>query len=158
MSQHTAVVEWHRGEVPFTHDRYSRVHAWSFDGGIEIRASASPSVVPVPLSDPAAVDPEEAFVAALSSCHMLWFLALAAKARVTVDAYRDAPIGTMMRMEDGRQVLGRIVLRPKVTLAEPTEEETLRRLHADAHHQCFLANALKVDLEIAPEPVAIRKT
>jgi organic hydroperoxide reductase OsmC/OhrA len=155
MTEHTASVRWDRGNLPFTHDRYSRVHEWSFDGGATVRASASPHVVPVPLSDPAPVDPEEAFVAALSSCHMLWFLALAAKRGVVVDAYEDEAVGTMLPLGDGRQVLGRIVLRPRIRLGSPTSAEQLDRLHREAHHQCFLANALSAELKVEPRPIEL---
>lgn len=152
MSEHLASVKWVRGDVPFKHDRYSRVHQWSFDGGLTLRASASPHLVPVPLSDPAAVDPEEAFVAALSSCHMLWFLALAAKRGVVVDAYEDEAVGTMLPLGDGRLVLGKIVLRPRVRLESPASADQLDRLHQEAHHQCFLANALRAELTVEPRP------
>jgi organic hydroperoxide reductase OsmC/OhrA len=144
VSEHTASVKWERGDVPFRHDRYSRVHQWSFDGGVTLRASASPLV--------AAVDPEEAFVAALSSCHMLWFLALAAKQRVVIDAYEDEAVGTMLPVGDGRQVLGKIVLRPRVRLGSSASAEQLDRLHQEAHHQCFLANALRAELTVEPRP------
>jgi organic hydroperoxide reductase OsmC/OhrA len=150
MSEHTATVRWNRGTLPFAANRYSRVHEWSFDGGAKIRASASPAIVHVPLSDPAAIDPEEAFVASLSSCHMLWFLSLAAKKGVTVDAYEDDPRGSLLPLPDGRFVLGKIRLCPKVTLGARVSREQLDELHDEAHHQCFLANALRVELEISP--------
>ena len=104
MSIHTASVVWERPETAkFVDNRYSRAHRWEFDGGAAVSASSSPAVVPVPLSDPAGVDPEEAFVASLSSCHMLWFLFFAAKGGFVVDAYRDAAVGHMEKTSDGSQ-------------------------------------------------------
>ena len=152
MSEHTAKVTWERRGARFVDNRYSRVHAWSFDGGLEVRASSSPHVVRPPLSDPAAVDPEEGFVAALSSCHMLWFLSLAAERGFVVDAYEDDAVGTMRRLEDGRQALGRIVLRPRIVFGgdKPCSAEELAALHEEAHHQCFLANAVSAELVVEP--------
>ena len=104
MATHHASVIWERpGNAAFTDNRYSRAHRWEFDGGAVVRASSSPAVVPVPLSDAAGVDPEEAFVASLSSCHMLWFLFFAAKAGLVVDSYRDAAEGHMEKTADGSQ-------------------------------------------------------
>lgn len=153
MGIHTAKVTWTRGDAPFVKNHYSRVHEWSFDGGVTLRASASPSVVRPPLSDPAAVDPEEAFLAALSSCHMLWFLDLAAARGLLVEAYEDEPEGRLVPLARGRHVLGEIRLRPKVTLAAPAAEADLAALHREAHERCFLANALRDAIEIVPRPV-----
>jgi organic hydroperoxide reductase OsmC/OhrA len=151
MSEHRATVCWERGDAPFTDNRYSRAHKWSFDGGAVVRASSSPHVVPTPLSDPTAVDPEEAFVAALSSCHMLWFLSIAAERRFVVDSYDDQASGTLGRLADGRSALTRIVLRPNVRFAgrAPTAEE-LAALHGDAHHRCFLANVVSAEMVVEP--------
>lgn len=99
MAQHSATITWLRGEQPFLDNRYSRAHRWQFDGGLEVPASSSPDVVPQPMSDASAVDPEEAFVASLSSCHMLWFLSLAAKQGFQVDSYKDEAQGTLARNE-----------------------------------------------------------
>jgi len=153
LSKHTANIRWERRTLPFEQNRYSRVHEWAFDGGMKLRASSSPGVVPAPLSDPAAVDPEEAFLASLSSCHMLWFLSLAAAKGITVDAYEDEAEGTLVPLGDGRRALGNIRLHPKVTLGSQASPEQIERLHREAHHQCFLANALRADLEVSPEPV-----
>jgi organic hydroperoxide reductase OsmC/OhrA len=150
MSEHQACVRWSRGEQPFTDIQYSRTHAWSFDGGATVLASASPANVRVPLSDPALVDPEEGFVAALASCHMLVFLHLAALRGLVVDAYEDRASGYLLPMEDGRLVLGKVVLRPAVTLASPANGEMLRSLHEEAHHGCFLANAVRCEMVILP--------
>ena len=152
MSEHKANVKWERRAAQFVDGRYSRVHAWRFDGGAEVRASASPEIVRAPMSDRAAVDPEEAFVAALASCHMLWFLSIAAEKGFVVDTYEDDAAGFMRPLADGRQALGRIVLRPAVrfTDAKACSREELAQLHAMAHHQCFLANALSAELVVEP--------
>src|SRR5512147_586110 len=102
MSLYTAVIAWERSGAVFTDNRYSRGHRWNFDGGVEVPASASPHVVPLPLSVAAAVDPEEAFVAALASCHMLWFLSIAARQGIVVERYRDEAIGVMAKNAQGR--------------------------------------------------------
>ena len=115
--KHVATIEWQRGGAAFTDRRYPRVHRWRFDGGAEVAASSSPHVVPVPLSDPTAVDPEEAFVAALASCHMLWFLSIAAELGYTVERYVDAAEGTMARDADGRMAMTVVTLRPRTAFA-----------------------------------------
>lgn len=112
MSEYRAEVMWQRGEQDFLDNRYSRRHVWRFDGGTELVASSSPQVVPEPFSDALAVDPEEAFVASLSSCHMLWFLHLAAKAGYCVDSYRDEAVGVMEKNAAGRVAITRVTLRP----------------------------------------------
>lgn len=151
MSRHTARITWTRNKdrESFVGGDYSRAHSWWFDGGLTVPASASPHIVPVPRSDPAAVDPEEAFVAALSSCHMLWFLSLAAERGFVVDAYEDDAEGTLGRMADGGGrgdgnvggglAITRVVLRPRVTFGgdvRPTDDE-VARLHEGAHRACF---------------------
>src|SRR5689334_1154201 len=117
MSQHKASILWTRGEQGFVDNRYTRAHQWSFDGGLTIPASPSPSVVPLPYSNPAAIDPEEAFVASLSSCHMLWFLSLAAKKKFCVDSYQDEAVGEMKKNERGEFFIATVVLRPKVVFS-----------------------------------------
>ncbi len=154
MSEHRSIVSWTRDGAAFTDLRYSRRHEWRFDGGAVVRASASPHVVPPPCSDPAAVDPEEAFVAAIASCHMLTFLWLAAKRGYVVDAYSDDAVGRMAPNAAGREAVARVILRPVIRFAgdrRPTGDE-LRRLHHEAHEQCFIANS--VTTEIAVEPPA----
>lgn len=143
-------MRWTRGEQPFTDIRYTRTHAWSFDGGATLLASASPANVRLPFSDPALVDPEEAFVAALASCHMLVFLHLAALRGLVVDAYEDQASGYLVPMEDGRLVLGKVVLRPAVTLSSQASTELLASLHDEAHHGCYLANAVRSEMVILP--------
>ncbi|HMO66237.1 MAG TPA: OsmC family protein [Verrucomicrobiota bacterium] len=156
MSTHLAEVSWSRGEQPFTDLRYHRGHRWRFDGGAEVAASASPHVVPVPLSDPAAVDPEEAFVASLASCHLLWFLHLAAQAGFRVDAYADRAEGVLGPDAAGRPAMRRVTLRPAVPFSGaklPTEAEHAA-LHHAAHDRCFIANSVKT--EVICEPVMKR--
>jgi len=154
MSHYTATVLWTRqpSEV-FKDNRYSRAHVWSFDGGITVTASSAPSVVPLPLSKPDAVDPEEAFVASLSSCHMLFFLFHAAKFGAVVDRYEDAAVGTLAKNEQGRQWMNRVELKPKVTWGEgktPSAAE-LEALHHKAHEDCYLANSVKTEVVVVPE-------
>lgn len=144
MAAHRAIVEWKRGDQPFVDKRYSRAHLWTFDGGEVVRGSSSPSGVPVPLSDPTAVDPEEAMVASVSSCHMLWFLALAAHADLVVDSYRDAASGELDRNEAGRKYLARITLRPVTAFSgrQPDQAE-LDALHYEAHERREMANSVR---------------
>ncbi|MGF6226693.1 organic hydroperoxide reductase OsmC/OhrA [Inquilinus ginsengisoli] len=150
MSQYQATVLWQRPpDVAFTDGRYSRAHLWRFDGGVEVPASASPHVVPPPFSAPEGVDPEEAYIAALSSCHMLTFLSIAAKRRFAVDGYSDAVEGMMEKNADGRIAVTRAVLNPRVTYAGPAPDRaTEEAMHHAAHEQCFLANSVKTEIEI----------
>jgi len=141
---HTATIAWRRGEGDFHKGRYSRAHSWRFDGGIAVPASASPSVVPLPLSSAEAVDPEEAFVAAIASCHMLTFLDLARRAGFVVDAYEDEAIGTLAKNERGQRWVSEVVLRPRINFGgdrQPAPAE-LERLHHEAHDACFIANSV----------------
>jgi organic hydroperoxide reductase OsmC/OhrA len=114
MPEYSAEVIWQRGEAAFTDNRYSRAHRWRFDGGLEIPASSSPHSVPLPLSDAAAIDPEEAFIAALSSCHMLWFLAIAGKRKFRIDRYHDRATGVMAKNAAGKWWVSVVTLRPEV--------------------------------------------
>ncbi len=148
MSTYSATTRWSRNAAVFTDNRYSRAHVWEFDGGARVPASSSPQVLPPPLSDPAGVDPEEAFVASLSSCHLLWFLAIAAKRGYVVDGYVDAAEGVMAKNAEGRLAMTRVTLRPRVTYAgdnAPSADET-RALHHAAHQQCFIANSVKTEV------------
>jgi len=148
MAEHLATIEW-RSDGGFREGRYSRAHSWRFDGGAVVPASASPHVVPEPMSDPAGVDPEEALVASASSCHMLWFLHVARDAGLDVAAYRDEARGTMGRDERGRMAVTRIVLRPEIEFAgEAPDPETLARLHHEAHERCFIANSLRTEIVV----------
>jgi len=152
MSTYTAEVRWSRGEQKFTDNRYSRAHVWKFDGGIEVPASSSPHVVPLPLSNANAVDPEEAFVASLSSCHLLWFLSLAAKQGYLVDSYVDAPLGVMERNAAGKLAITKVTLRPLVVFsgAKQPDRAALDALHHAAHEECFLAASVKTGIAIEP--------
>ena len=153
MAHHTATIVWQRDAQAFTDHRYSRRHSWHFDGGAQVPASSSPHVVRLPFSDPAAVDPEEAFVAALSSCHMLWFLDLAARGGWVVDNYRDAATGLMARNSQGRMAMTQVTLHPAVQFGgdrQPSRAE-LEQLHHAAHAECYIANS--VTTEVLCEPL-----
>lgn len=149
MSKHTARISWRRESAEFIDLRYSRVHRWSFDGGASVEASASPDNVPEPYSVPEAVDPEEALVAAASSCHMLWFLSRAAKAGLIVDSYVDDASGIIEENPEGRRAFSRISLRPEITFsgASPSAED-LKALHEAAHDNCFIANSLRCEVVV----------
>lgn len=154
MSPYTAEVLWVRepGQAFLDH-RYSRRHLWRFDGGAQVVGSSSPHSVPLPMSDASAVDPEEAFVAALASCHMLWFLALAAKHGFMVDRYADAAVGVMEKNAEGRMAITRVTLRPDVAFSgdrRPTHVQ-VEQLHHEAHKACYIANSVKS--EVVCEPV-----
>lgn len=154
MSAHVCTVSWQRGGALFHDCRYSRAHTWQFDGGQVVPASASPHVVPAPFSDPAGVDPEEAFVAAASSCHMLTFLWLAAGRGLVVESYADAAAGHMGPNAQGREAVTTIVLRPQVRFAPPRtpDAEELRALHHEAHALCFIANSITSEVRVEPVP------
>lgn len=148
MSHYIAKVIWKRGEQGFADNRYSRGHVWEFDGGARVPASSSPDVVPAPMSVEANVDPEEAFVASLSSCHMLFFLYLAAKQGFIIDEYVDDAVGTMEKNTEGAMAMTRVQLRPSIVYSgdrTPTREE-LEDLHHRAHGLCFIANSVKSEV------------
>jgi organic hydroperoxide reductase OsmC/OhrA len=150
--EYQASIHWSRGAAVFTDNRYSRAHTWRFDGGIEVPASSSPQVVRVPLSAEHAVDPEEALVAALSSCHMLWFLSLAAAGGLRVDEYSDQATGVMGKNAAGRTAIVRVTLHPRVTFSgerQPARAE-LDALHVRAHEECFIANSVTTDVRCEP--------
>ncbi len=152
MGQHTAQVLWHRGDQNFLDNRYSRKHLIRFDGGMEIVGSSSPHVVPLPLSESAAVDPEEAFVAALSSCHMLWFLSIAAQHRYRIDSYVDAAVGQMGKNSDGKVAMTHVTLKPDVRFSGdrlPTPEQ-IEHMHHEAHEACYIANSVKTIVNCEP--------
>ena len=153
MANYTAEIRWSRGDQDFTGNRYSRHHRLIFDGGVEIAGSSSPHVVPLPMSDASAVDPEELFVAALSSCHMLWFLSMAVEGGFCVDDYRDAATGFMARNSNRKMAMAVVTLRPEVQFSGghlPTSAQ-IRQMHHDAHEACFIANS--VTTEVRCEPV-----
>lgn len=152
MAEYKATIHWECGNQSFTENRYSRAHTWVFDGGVRVPASSSPDVVPLPYSDANAVDPEEAFVASLSSCHMLWFLSIAAKRGFCVDSYADAAIGVLEKDGSGRMAMTRVTLRPKAIFSGarvPTETELLA-MHHKAHEECFIANSVKTEVRCEP--------
>jgi organic hydroperoxide reductase OsmC/OhrA len=146
MAEHRATIEW-TSDGEFASNRYSRGHTLRFDGGAVVRGSSSPQVVPLPMSDPAGVDPEEALVASASACHMLWFLSLAQGEGFDILSYRDDAVGTMGRDKRGRMAITRITLLPEVAFAgrQPTQPE-LDRLHHEAHERCFIANSLRTEI------------
>jgi organic hydroperoxide reductase OsmC/OhrA len=150
MSRHTATISWRGKDEEFVRGRYSREHTWTFDGGIVVPASPSPSVVRPPFSNSAAVDPEEAFVAAISSCHMLVFLHLASQQGLDITAYDDEAVGEMTTNERGAMWVSTVVLSPRIQYRGervPTDEQ-VRKLHEDAHHDCFIANSIKTTVRI----------
>jgi organic hydroperoxide reductase OsmC/OhrA len=150
MTQYFATITWARLDARFTDNRYSRIHQWEFDGGVTVPASSSPHVVPVPYSDPANVDPEEAFVAALSSCHMLWFLSIAAKQGFVVDTYTDNAQGFMDKNEVNQLVMTKIILAPDIVFSGPKcpSQADVDSLHHEAHKNCYLANSVKTEITI----------
>ena len=156
MSRHGAEIAW-TSDGDFSSGRYSRAHEWRFDGGQTVRGSSSPDVVRVPMSDPFGVDPEEALVAAASSCHMLWFLDFARRAGFDVASYRDSAEGEMGKGADGRVMITRITLRPVIAFAgrQPDEAE-LADLHHRAHDACFIANSLSTDI-VVEAPAAVER-
>ena len=150
MSEHRAHIRWRHEGGSFTKRQYSRVHSWSFDGGVTVPASAAPSGVPAPYADPANVDPEEAFVAAISSCHMLSFLFLAAKQGLEVRSYEDAAVGWMTPNERGVPWVSRVELRPRVEYADGSvpAAEVEAELHHRAHDGCYIANSVRTEITV----------
>jgi organic hydroperoxide reductase OsmC/OhrA len=153
MEHHGASLVWQRAQGEgFTNQRYSRRHTLHFDGGAVLPASSSPSIVPLPMSDAAAVDPEEMFVASLASCHLLWFLSIAAGRGWVVDQYHDDAFGTLARDASGRMMMTEVTLRPLVTFAGERQPDAteLNALHHQAHEQCFIANSVKTQVRCQP--------
>jgi organic hydroperoxide reductase OsmC/OhrA len=146
MSEHRASISWSRETPDFSYDSYSRDHKWTFEEGVEIRASAAPDF----LGTPALVDPEEAFVASVASCHMLTFLAIAARKRLKVDEYRDHAVGTLEKNAQGRLAITRVVLKPRVSFggSESPSEGDLLRIHQLAHENCFIANSVRASVVV----------
>jgi organic hydroperoxide reductase OsmC/OhrA len=150
MSEYKVTIEWHRKGEDFLKGKYSREHTWVFDGGVTVPASSSPAVVPVPYANPACVDPEEAFVASVSSCHMLTFVYLAGKQLFQVDSYRDEAVGVMTKNVAGVPWMSLVTLHPKISYSGeklPTAEEE-KQLHHLAHEQCYIANSIKTDVRV----------
>jgi len=154
--EYTAEVIWTREGAVFTDNRYSRGHVWRFDGGVEVPASSSPLSVKLPLSRADAVDPEEALVAAVASCHMLFFLGFAAKAGFVVDKYEDSALGVMTKNEQGKLFVSKITLRPAISFSgpKPPSAQELDALHHHAHEECYVANSVRAEVVVvARQPV-----
>ena len=145
MSEHRASVAWERTTEDFSYEAYSRNHTWTFENGLEVAASAAPGF----RGDPSRVDPEAAFVAALSSCHMLTFLAIAARKRLVVDDYHHA-VGYLEKDEGGKLAITRVILRPQVTFREPPAPAVVERMHHTSHEECFLARSVKTEVRVEP--------
>ncbi len=145
MTQHHATIEWQRGTADFTYEAYSRDHGWSFPGGIEVAASAAPAFK----GSPDRLDPEEAFVAAIASCHMLTFLALAARKNIVVERYQDHAVGVLEKNDDGRLAITKVTLRPQLSFGgDPPAAEELNRLHQQSHQGCFIANSVQTTITV----------
>jgi len=150
MSTYTATVRWSRnGDEGFAKGGYSRAHEWVFDGGAVVPASASPDNVPPGTADEAGVDPEEAFIASLSSCHMLFFIDYARRDGFVVDSYVDEAIGVMEKDAEGKIAVTRVTLRPRVAFSgTPPSAEQIDRLHHRSHEDCFIANSVKTEIRV----------
>ena len=150
MSTYTATIRWSRtGEGDFTKGQYSRAHEWAFDGGLTVPASPSPHIVPAPWNDPNGVDPEEAFVASLSSCHMLFFLDFARRAGFVVDSYVDEAEGELAKGADGNMAMTRVTLRPRIAWdGDAPDTAVLADLHHKAHEACFIANSVTTEVRV----------
>lgn len=146
MSEHRVTVSWERTTDDFEYDTYSRSHTWEFENGHVVPASSAPDF----LGSKDRVDPEEAFVAALSSCHMLTFLAIAAKKRLVVDDYVDSAVGFLEKNDDGKLAMTRVILRPAVKFSEPPAPEVIEKMHHKAHENCFIALSVKTDVTVEP--------
>jgi organic hydroperoxide reductase OsmC/OhrA len=151
MVPYNVKVSWRKKiDEAFVDHKYSRSHTWTFDGGIELVASSSPHVVPLPMSNESAVDPEEAFIASLSSCHMLWFLSIAAEKNYIVESYEDDAEGVLGKNEEGKLAMIRATLNPKVTFGDEHNPSRYQvdELHRLAHEKCFIANSVKTKITI----------
>ena len=150
MSSHTATIRWQNTGPDFLQRRYSREHTWHFDGGAVVPGSASPHIAPAPWSNAASVDPEEAFIASVSSCHLLWFLHIALDAGFEPASYEDHAEGVMTKNERGKLWISRVTLRPQIVwkgTKRPSTED-LKHLHHIAHEECFIANSIKTEVVI----------
>ena len=150
--QYTSKILWERNGANFSDNRYSRKHVWRFDGGIEVPASSSQQVVRVPLSDAAAVDPEEAFIASLASCHMLWLLDIAARAGFIIDTYVDDAVGILAKNSAGKLAMTTVTLKPNVIFSgdKLPSREDIERMHHKAHDECFIATSVKSEVRCEP--------
>ena len=150
MSTYTATIRWVRSDdADFAKGHYTRAHQWAFDGGVNVPASASPHIVPAPWSDPAGVDPEEAFIASLASCHMLFFVDFARRGGFVVDSYTDEAEGFLEKRADGKMAMTRVTLRPRIAWSGTTPDEAaIADLHHRAHEACFIANSVNTEVTI----------
>jgi organic hydroperoxide reductase OsmC/OhrA len=150
VSTYTSTIRWSRdGAEGFAKGQFSRAHQWAFDGGAVVPASASPHIVPAPWSDAAGVDPEEAFVASLASCHMLFFVDFARRAGLVIDNYVDEAEGVLEKRADGKMWMARVILHPRITWSsDPPDEAALADLHHRAHEACFIANSVTTEVTI----------
>ncbi|HEY4370869.1 MAG TPA: OsmC family protein [Burkholderiales bacterium] len=150
----TASIAWQRGDARFTDKRYSRAHTWTFDGGAVVAASSSPHSVPLPYSDPRGVDPEEALVAALASCHMLFFVGACARDGWVLDSYADEPVAAMSKNAAGKAYISRIVLRPRLVFSGENQPSPAQvaALHHWSHEECYIANSIRAEVVIEPRP------
>jgi len=147
MSEHRCRIEWSRGDREYTYDTYSRDHAWKFECGQEVAASSAPDF----LGNPDRVDPEEALVAAISSCHMLTFLAIAARKKLVVESYEDDAVGTMEKNEDGKLAITKVVLRPRIAWGgDAPGAAAIDKMHHQSHEHCFIANSVKTEVVVEP--------
>ena len=149
MSEHKVSLTWKRGDKPFEYQKYSRDHTWKFDGGHEMQASAAPAY----LGNPQLVDPEEAFVGSLSSCHMLTFLAIACKKKFVLDEYSDDAVGYMEKNAEGKLAITRVILRQRLKFSgdnQPTPKD-IEEMNHGAHDQCFIANSVKTEVKVEPQ-------
>ena len=152
MSNYRATILWHRNNDYFLENEYSRGHTWQFSGGTEVLASASQHIVPVPWSKPSQVDPEEAFVASLASCHMLFFLSFASKQGYLVETYTDKAVGTLGRDNQGKMSMTEVCLHPRIEFGghKTPDSGVIESLHHAAHEHCFIANSVKTAVRILP--------
>lgn len=151
MFKYLAKINWVRSsDENYIDNKYSRRHSWSFDGGVTVQASSSPHIVPLPYSVEANVDPEEAFVASLSSCHMLFFLSIAAKRRYVIDTYLDDAVGIMDNDSNGKMSMTKVTLHPKIIFSGEKKPilKQIENMHHQSHEQCFIANSVKADIVI----------
>ena len=147
MGKHTAIVRWSRGDGDFAANKHSRAHEWEFDGGLKVPASASPDIVPLPYSVAENVDPEEAFVASISSCHMLFYLHKSRDAGFVVNSYEDEAVGVLEKNASGRLAITRVTLNPVVSYeGQVPSADQIEALHHEAHELCFIANSTMTEI------------
>ena len=146
-----ATIDWKKlPNEAFTDGKYHRTHTWTFDGGISVQASSSPDIVPVPYSDPTLIDPEEAFLASIASCHMLFFLSIAGKQKLIIESYEDHPEAIMEKNEEGKMAITSVVLKPRVKFSgsRQPDQSLLQTIHHKAHDRCFIANSIKSNITL----------